>query len=234
MKLSVVMPVYNEARTVRAAVESVLALRAPFEIELIAVDDGSTDGTAGILGDVASNGALRIITRAGNGGKGLSVRDGFKAAAGDAVIIYDADLEYDAADIVPVAMPVLEGRTQACFGSRFLARPPASNLYGLFNMLMRLPSSAAAGQDMTDAETCLKCFSRRLARSMILRSCGFGIEAELLVEASGRGGIIEVPVSYRPRGRSEGKKIRGRDAVLTLWNLAAASARKKSRQPPPG
>ncbi len=227
MKLSVVMPVFNEAGTARSAAEAVLALRTPFQIELIAVDDGSTDGTGAILSDLAAQGRIRLIRHGRNLGKGAAVRDGFKAASGDAVIIFDADLEYDAADIPAVASPVLEGKAPSCFGSRFARSAPAWGVYGLFNRFISLAANALLRRKLTDVETCMKCFSRRALESMTLRSDGFGIEPELLVGASAAGEIAEVPVSYRPRSRSEGKKIRLLDAFLTvLWLVAAKAAQQ--------
>jgi len=217
MRLTVVMPVYNECEKVEEALRSVLNLKTPWEVQVVVVDDGSLDGTYELLARLAESEDFVLLRSHDNRGKGAALRRGFAQARGDAVIIYDADLEYAALDLVAVADPVLRGQARACFGSRFLAHPPAFNPAGLFNRLIRSLTNAALGLDLTDVEPCFKCFAKDLLAGMELRADGFGIELEMTVEAARKGGVIrEVPVSYCPRTRAQGKKIGLFDAFATL------------------
>jgi glycosyltransferase involved in cell wall biosynthesis len=229
MKLTVVVPVFNEEERVRSALEELLGHPFPWDREVVVVDDGSTDRTPGILADFKGRPDVRILRLPENIGKGAAVRRGFSEADGDAVAVFDADLEYAAQDLVPLAAPVLGGGVAVCFGSRFLGRATPRGLHGLFNRLISRLVSLATGEHLSDMETCLKCFSREVASGMRLEADGFGIEPELTVEAIHRSGrILEVPVRYAPRTRAQGKKIRWRDAFVTLWWLWRALVRWKS------
>lgn len=221
MKLSVVMPVYNEAGTVREVVGRVLA--EAHEKEIIIVDDGSTDGSRDVLAEIASehNGVVRLVLHEVNRGKGAAIRTGIGHVQGDIVLIQDADLEYSPDDYGALVAPLLEGRTDVVYGSRFLNRDaeflPASRAA---NRFLTLLTNVLYGARLTDMETCYKVIRTPLAKSLPLRSEAFEIEPEITAKLLKRGAkIVEVPVQYKARGFVQGKKIGWRDGLQAVWTL---------------
>ncbi|MEX1018928.1 MAG: glycosyltransferase family 2 protein [Litorilinea sp.] len=239
MRLSIIMPVYNERTTLEEIVNQVLnvdltvnADRAnPFrggpialERELIVVDDGSTDGTREILDRwrEEANPAMQIIYHEHNRGKGAALRTGFEHATGDIFVIQDADLEYDPRDYVKLLEPIIEGRAPVVYGSRFMGGPRAamSLTHTLGNKLLTLLTNVLYGTSLSDMETCYKCFRRDVIEGMILRSRAFEIEPELTAKILKRGyTIFEVPISYHGREFHEGKKIGWRDGLPAIRTL---------------
>ncbi|SRR5258708_7544845 len=219
MKLSVVMPVYNEQSTLREAVARVLAV--PLEIELICVDDGSSDGSREILADLqAHHPAMRILLQPRNVGKGSALRRGIQEASGDFVIIQDADLEYDPADYHALLGPLLQGKADVVYGSRFLGAGPHRVLYfwhSVGNWLLTLVSNALTNMNLTDMETCYKVFRREIIQSIPIEEDRFGFEPEITVKiAKRRLRVYEVGIGYWGRTYEEGKKIGWKDGVRAL------------------
>ena len=239
MKLSVVMPVYNERATLAEIVERVRAvdltidpqginpvLKGPLriELEIVIVDDGSTDGTREILRGWLDHPHpdLRIIFHPQNGGKGAALRTGFEQASGDILVIQDADLEYDPRDYVKLLEPILERRTPVVYGSRFSGgtRAAMSLAHTMGNQLLTVITNVLYGTSLTDMETCYKCFRREVINGMLLRSRRFEIEPELTAKILKRGyTIFEVPIGYNGRAFHEGKKITWRDGFVAVRTL---------------
>jgi glycosyltransferase involved in cell wall biosynthesis len=218
MRLSVVIPVYNERATIFEILARVRAL--PLETEIIVVDDGSTDGTRGWLQTVQKTPGLKIILKPRNEGKGAALRSGFAAATGDVVVIQDADLEYDPSDLLEVIRPIVEGRADVVYGSRFLGpeRQDHSFFHRTINRLLTMASNAFTGLRLTDMETCHKAFRRNVIGGLPLRQNRFGFEPEVTAKlARRRYRIVEQPIRYAPRSYAQGKKIGPRDAVNALW-----------------
>jgi glycosyltransferase involved in cell wall biosynthesis len=218
--LSVVVPVYNEAATLRELVCKVLAI--PCLLEVIIVDDCSTDGTAEIARELAAmNPQVQMVTHARNSGKTAALRIGFALTQGQIVIVQDADLEYDPAEIYGVIRPILEGHADVVYGSRFLVRRAARVLYFyhyLANKLLTFLSNALTNLNMTDIETGYKAFRGDIIRNMVIVSSGFGFEVEVTAKVAKLGGAIyEVPISYYGRTYQEGKKIGLSDGLMALW-----------------
>lgn len=223
--LSVVMPVYNEAATVRHAAERVRAVGLP--VELLCVDDGSTDGSRETLRALLAEGVIhRLIELPRNGGKGTAVRAGIAAAMGDVIVIQDADLEYDPFELPRLLEPIADGRADAVFGSRF-AGGPHRVLYfwhTLGNRALTLLSNMFTDLNLTDMETCYKMARADLIRSLPLRTRRFGIEPELTARlAQARARIYEVPISYAGRTYDEGKKIGWKDGAAAVWHIVRAN-----------
>ena len=217
--LSVVMPVFNEQQTVAEMVRRVLAV--PLRVELIVVDDGSTDGSRERLEALASELEFRLVLQPRNRGKGAALRRGFEEVTGDLVVIQDADLEYSPEEFPALVSLICEGRADVVYGSRFLGRHRVFLFtHYLGNRLLSLVTNVMYNTMLTDMETCYKVMRVEVLRSMRLRSNGFGIEPELTAKIFKRGyRVYEVPITYDGRGYDEGKKIGWRDGVVALWTL---------------
>ena len=239
MKLSIIMPVYNERSTIEEIVKRVRAvnltvpvantnpaLESPVTVqrEIVLVDDGSTDGTRDILSAWRAEkpADMQIIFHAQNGGKGAALRTGFEHATGDILVIQDADLEYDPNDYVKLLAPLLEGRAPVIYGSRFLGGPRSamSLTHTMGNKLLTVTTNLLYGTSLSDMETCYKCFRRDVIAGMPLRSRRFEIEPEMTAKILKRGfHIFEVPISYNGRAFHEGKKITWRDGFSAIRTL---------------
>jgi glycosyltransferase involved in cell wall biosynthesis len=220
-KVSVLMPVYNERATVEHAVARVREV--PMRMEIICVDDCSSDGTRDILTAMEARGEIdHLILHETNRGKGASVRDALAAATGDVVVIQDADLEYDPGDILRLIGPVEDGRADAVFGSRFKGDVSRVLYYwhSLGNWGLTTLSNMLTNLNVSDMETCYKLVRTDLMKSLPLTSDRFGFEPELTARlAQSRARIYEVPISYSGRTYAEGKKIRWTDGVAALWHI---------------
>lgn len=231
--LSVVIPAYNEAGTVARAIERVRAV--PLRLEVVAVDDGSTDGTRQILERLHADGLVdRLLFHPRNRGKGAAVRSGIQHATGDVVVIQDADLEYDPFDLPRLLEPILDGRADAVFGSRFRGNEQRVLYFWhrVGNGVLTVLSNMLTDLNLTDMETCYKMVRTDLLRSLPLRTERFGIEPELTARlAQARARIYEVPISYDGRTYAEGKKIGWRDGVAALWHIFRAGLVRPSIRP---
>ena len=239
MKLSVVMPCYNEQATVGTVVERVLA--QPFDVELLAVDDASTDGTLDLLRGIARRERrLTVLAQDRNRGKGAALRRGFRAARGDVVLVQDADLEYDPDDYARLLEPIVAGRADVVYGSRFLVGPHRVLKYwhSVINKALTTLSNMATGLDLTDMETCYKVFRREVIQSLVLEEDRFGFEPEVTAKVARIPGIriYEEAVSYSGRTYEEGKKIGAKDAVRAVYVIGKYAVWRRptvSRRQPP-
>lgn len=221
-RLTIVMPVYNEADTLRTALDRMLAVTMPVPVQILVVDDGSTDGCTDTIADHVESGAVTLLVQNPNQGKGAALRRGIAEADGDLLTVLDADLEYDPNDFPALLRPILDGDARVVYGARSYGGHAAYSFwFVLGNKMLALWASFLFDAWLTDIETCLKVAPTATWRSIGLQSNGFGIEAELtgkLLHRKER--IFEVPISYRARGREEGKKIQWTDGVAALWILA--------------
>ncbi len=221
--LSVVMPVYNERETLEAIVRRVREV--PLKIELLCVDDGSTDGSREILTRLKAAGLVdQVILHETNQGKGRALATGFAAATGGIVVIQDADLEYDPMEYRKLLAPILDDRADVVFGSRFLGGEPHRVLYFwhyVGNRVLTLMSNMVTNLNLTDMETCYKCFRREVLEGMEIEERGFGVEPEITAKVA-RGGwrVYEVGVSYSGRTYAEGKKINWKDGFRAVHCIA--------------
>jgi len=231
MKLSVVMPVYNERNTVREVVERVLAV--PLDLEIICVDDGSSDGSPTILTDLqAQHARVRVFVQPRNMGKGAALRRGIQEATGDFVLIQDADLEYDPGDYPALLEPLQQGKADVVYGSRFLGAAPHRVLYfwhSVGNRILTLLSNCLTNINLTDMETCYKVFRRDIIQSIPIEENRFGFEPEITVKVAKRKlRIYEVGISYWGRTYEEGKKINWKDGFRALWCLLKYSLKESA------
>lgn len=227
-KLSIVMPVYNEGKTIVHAIERVLAVEYPCPVELVVVDDGSVDNTADLLETFTERG-VRLIRHRTNRGKGSAVRTGVDNASGTHMIILDADLEYSPADIPAMLQPVLQGHADHVFGSRVFGmntRFPSFR-YAVGGRMLTLAANVMYDSCLTDMHTCLKLLPVEHFRALTLTEDGFGLDTELTARLL-RGGVrpYEIPVTYNGRSFVEGKKINWRDGVRCLTILSKVRAER--------
>lgn len=222
--LSIIMPAYNEERTIFDAVKAVSKVKLPgLKKQIIIVDDGSTDGTGKILRNLAKkNKKLKIIFVPYNKGKGNAIREGIKCVKGDYTVIQDADLEYDPADYPGLLEPISSGRADVVFGSRFTGRPHRSFLFWNYvaNKILNIVANFLYNTLLTDMETCYKMFRSEVLTGLDLESNGFEIEPEITAKILKKHcRIYEVPINFYARGYSEGKKIKAMDGIRALWAL---------------
>ena len=232
MKLSVVIPVYNEATTIRAIVARVCAVAIPLEREVVLVDDYSTDGTRPVLEELSRQAGIRVLFHDRNRGKGAALRSGFAAVTGDIVIIQDADLEYDPDEYPRLLQPIIDNKADVVFGSRFSGGECHRVLYFwhyLGNRFLTLLSNASTNLNLTDMETCYKVFRREIIQSLDLREDRFGFEPEVTAKVAAlRCRIYEVGISYAGRTYEEGKKIGWRDGVRAIYCIVKYRPRRKN------
>jgi glycosyltransferase involved in cell wall biosynthesis len=247
MKLSIVMPVYNEAPTLRESIQRVVAV--DLDKELIIVDDGSTDGSRELVTELGEKGLAAWLPRPGeqrgrnevrvhlqpkNQGKGAALRTGFGLATGEIIVIQDADLEYDPRDLVPLTQPIRDGIADATFGSRFVGSPRRALYFWHFvlNTGLTLASNMLNDINITDMETCYKAFRSEIIHAITVEEDRFGIEPELTAKvAKMRVRIYEVPISYQGRTYEEGKKIGWKDGVRAMYCIVKYGLRRSSKPP---
>ncbi len=217
--LSVIMPVYNETATIEEIIMRVLAV--PLRVELLVIDDGSTDGSRDVLTKLAGERDFKLILQEKNQGKGAAVRKGFAEASGDIFVVQDADLEYSPEEYPELIDLIVRGKADAVYGSRFLGRHRAFLfVHYMGNRFLTLVTNVLYNTILTDMETCFKAIRAEKVRQMTLRSDRFGIEPEITAKLFKMGcRVYEVPITYEGRGYEEGKKISWKDGLEALWVL---------------
>jgi glycosyltransferase involved in cell wall biosynthesis len=224
--LSIIIPAYNEARTIAAVLDKVAGVAVPISRELVIVDDGSRDATCeAVAGWIGRNCQVpaRLIRHAANAGKGAAVRTGIAAAAGQILLIQDADLEYEPADYPAILEPILSGRATVVYGSRMRGQDQSgwiSRKQVFANRLLTGLTNLLCRSHLTDMETCYKVFRAEVIQPLRLTACRFDIEPEITIKLLRSGQrIVEVPITYRGRSKAEGKKINWRDGVHGMWAI---------------
>jgi glycosyltransferase involved in cell wall biosynthesis len=219
--LSVIVPAYNESVTIESVIKRLRAL--PVRLEVIAVDDASTDGTGAVLDRLAQGGGVdRVVRHPTNRGKGAALRSGIAAATGDIIVVQDADLEYDPADLPALLKPILNGRADAVYGSRFQGGPHRVLFFWhmVGNSFLTFLSNMFTNLNLTDMETCYKLVRADLLKRLPLTSDRFGFEVEITARlAQARARIWEMPISYDGRTYAEGKKITWRDGLAAVFHI---------------
>ena len=222
MKLSLVVPIYNEEKHLREVIPFLFATQLPVDAEWILIDDKSTDGSLAILEELSKTYPFKLLKQTINQGKGAAVIRGFQEATGDIIMIQDADFEYHPRDVPSLLTPILDDEADVVYGSRFKKNAPqVHRTYHYFiNRFLTLLSNLFSGIYLTDMETCYKVFRADLLKSMRLKSSRFGIEVELTAYLGKvRTRIHELPIGYYPRTHLQGKKINWKDGVAALWHL---------------
>jgi len=222
VKLSVLIPVYNEAETIAEILRRVRAVDTGMEREIVIVDDGSTDGTREILQQQTSADGTKVITHETNQGKGAAVCTALQHATGDILLVQDADLEYDPREYPDLLKPILEARSQVVYGSRFRGGPHKAMFFWhmVGNRFLTLVTNLLYNTVLSDMETCYKVFTREVADRLNLKSPRWGFDAEITAQILKTGyRIYEVPISYTGREFYEGKKISWQDGFVVLWTL---------------
>lgn len=220
IRLTVVIPVYNEALTVERLLRRVREV--PLWLEVIVIDDGSTDGTRDLLPQLEGTLIDRLIMHEQNRGKGAALRTGFEHATGDVVVVQDADMEYDPHEFPMLLRPILSGKADAVYGSRFLGGPHRVLFFwhSVGNRVLTLLSNMFTDVNLTDMETCYKMIRRELLQELPLSANRFGIEPEITARLAQAGArIYELPISYDGRSYAEGKKIGWKDGVAAIWHI---------------
>jgi glycosyltransferase involved in cell wall biosynthesis len=220
MTLSVIIPVYNEVKTIQEIIRRVEATGLVDQI--VAVDDGSTDGSREILKGLDGQGIVKVIYHDHNQGKGKAVRTGIENSQGDLILIQDADLEYDPREYPILLKPIQEGIADVVYGSRFLGagRRPVLFWNMVANKILTLVTNILYNNILTDMETCYKLFRRQVVQNMPLHARGFEFEPEFTAKIlKSKVRVYEVPITFNPRDYAEGKKIKAKDAFIAMWTL---------------
>lgn len=230
--LSLVVPVYNEAMHLRAWCEALFGFNFPCPVEVIFVNDASTDGSAEILAEHVGRPRVKVLTQSQNAGKGAALARGIAETVGDIVLVQDADFEYSLGDIPAVIQPILADEADVVFGSRYRQSQMVHRTFHYaINRVLTLSSNVASGLYVSDMETCYKAFRGEILRGIDIESPRFGFEPEITAKvASLKLRVAEVPIKYFPRNYLEGKKIRWTDGIAALWHIARFNSNTRALQ----